>query len=188
MTVAVATADPDEPARGAPWRFRAGAPLACGGDHGSGPGRLDESARRLPHQEYRVAQQLVAEGHSVISVAETPGRGRQADLAACGSGVEVKSWLAMGAGRDRAPNARSVVNKLLQADGQAATVVLNAEGSGLSARQARAGMFEYISRPRPSGVRNVRVLGDGFDLTWSRDPAIRKDRAAERGRDLGVGR
>jgi hypothetical protein len=116
-----------------------------------------------------VARQLAAEGHLVRSVRPRPGEARTSDLRVCGRGVEVKSWEALGAGRDRPPTPRSVVNKLIQADGQAPTVVLYGRGSGLTARTAVAGMAEYARRFAAGGIGAVRVLGDGFDLGWRRD-------------------
>jgi hypothetical protein len=134
---------------------------------------LDERSRRLSHEELGVALQLRLEGHDVRSVPET-GAGRTSDLEVCGVLVEVKSWLRLGAGRDRAPTPRSVVNKLLKADGQAATVVLNGRGSGLTADVARAGMVEHAARVGNGQVQAVRVLGDDFDLSWTRRRAIRR--------------
>jgi hypothetical protein len=115
-----------------------------------------------------VAELLRSEGHDVRSLAVSRGAGRTPDLVLCGLPVEVKSWLALDAGRDRSPTAKSVVNKLLKADGQAATVVLNARGSGLTERAALAGMAEYASRVKAGHLATVRVVGDGFDLGWSR--------------------
>jgi len=157
--------------------------LPCGRDHDGSPGRLDETARRLTHEEFAVARQLASEGHQVRSLAERRDRGRTADLSVCDAPVEVKSWLGRQERGGIAPGARSVVNKLLQAEGQAPTVVLNGRGSGLTATAARAGMLDYAGLERPNPVRAVRVLGDGFDLAWARGRSIRRDR----GPDLGVG-
>jgi NAD(P)-dependent dehydrogenase (short-subunit alcohol dehydrogenase family) len=165
--------------------------LRCDRDHRTASGALDETARRLSHSEHAVAQQLAAEGHHVHALGETPGQGRQADLLVCGRAVEVKSWMPLGAGRVRPPTARSVINKLLQAQGQADVVVLNARRSGLAPGAAKDGMAGYAARSGPSGVATVRVMGDGFDLTWSRDRSVSRARqaAAPRRRadpDLGM--
>jgi hypothetical protein len=150
------------------WRFAAANALACGCEHGSAVGRLDESARRLSHAEFAVAGQLASEGHQVHALADRPGRGRTADLLVCGSPVEVKSWLSREQRGGHPPGARSVANKLLQAEGQAATVVLEGRGSGLSPAAARAGVAMYAGLPHRGNVAAVRVLGDGFDLAWTR--------------------
>jgi hypothetical protein len=153
--------------------------LSCGRQHGVSGGRLDESARRLSHEEFAVADQLASEGHQVRSLATRPGRGRTADLLVCGAPVEVKSWLSRQE-RGHPPGVRSVVNKLLQAEGQAATVVLNGRGSGLSSTAARAGMAVYAGLPHRGNVATVRVLGDGFDLAWTRQRALERERAGDR--------
>jgi hypothetical protein len=150
------------------WQL-AGAPdLRCGRAHGRASGSIDESARRLSHAEFAVASQLASEGHQVRALAERRGGGRTADLLMCGTPVEVKSWLSSPERGAIAPGVRSVVNKLLQAEGQAATVVLNSRGSGLSPAVARAGMEAYAGLPHGANVAAVRVLGDGFDLAWTR--------------------
>jgi hypothetical protein len=148
--------------------WRPAAALSCGRAHGTFAGRLDESARRLSHPEFAVATQLAAEGHQVHALAERRGGGRTADLLVCGTPVEIKSWLGRGDRDGRVPGLWSVVNKLSQSEGQASTVVLNGQGSGLTASAARAGMAMYAGLPHRAGVAAVRVLGDGFDLAWSR--------------------
>ncbi len=114
-----------------------------------------------------MAEMLAGQGHIVCSVAEGPGRGRVADLEVCDNPVEVKSWLQLTDRQGRPPSPRSVLNKLLDARGQAPTVVLNGRGSGLSERTARRGMALYAARPDGGLLTTVRVLGDGFDLGWT---------------------
>jgi hypothetical protein len=127
--------------------------------------------------------QLASEGHDVRSLAARRGRGRTADLLVCGAPVEVKSWL-RAEERGRPPGARSVVNKLIQAEGQAAVVVLNGRGSGLSASDVEAAMRIYARLPRRANVAAVRVLGDTFDLAWVRhaSPGLDRPRPADRDR------
>ena len=119
-----------------------------------------------------MASVLCAEGHQVRALATRRGRGRTADLSVCGAPVEVKSW---DEGRGLPPGPRSVVNKLKQAEGQAPTVVLNGRGSGLSEAAARAGLEAYAGLARPGRVAGVRVLGDGFELGWTRPRTVRRD-------------
>jgi hypothetical protein len=76
-----------------------------------------------------------------------------------------------------------VVNKLLQAEGQAAVVVLNGRGTGLSASDVEAGMRIYSRLPRRANVAAVRVLGDTFDLAWTRPAALERDRRGPADRD-----
>jgi hypothetical protein len=104
--------------------------------------------------------------------------------------VEVKSWLSRLERGGSLPGAKSVVNKLLQAEGQAATVVLNGRGSGLSEAAVRAGMAAYNEYPHRGNIAAVRVLGDGFDLGWARGRTIQVQRTPrldwQPGRDTGV--
>jgi hypothetical protein len=151
------------------------------GDHHSGPGSLDESARRLSHEELAAAAVLVSAGHQVRSLTERTG-GPVPDLSACGIGVEVKSWLP-GDVRSAPPTARSVANKLLAASRQADHVILVAGSSGLSPGAARAGMAEFAARC-PGRLASVQVIGPGLDLGWCRSGAA----APEVGRARSCGR
>jgi hypothetical protein len=169
-----------QPSAGWAWHPADGASIGCGGTHDASLGRFDERVRRLSHEELFVAQVLVREGHDVRSQGERRDGGRTADLLVCGTPLEVKSWLDREQRGGLAPRASSVVNKLLQAEGQAPAVVLNARGSGLTAAVAQAGMAEYAELRRPMGVTGVRVLGDGFDLGWAQIPSV--SRAAQLGR------
>jgi hypothetical protein len=100
-----------------------------------------------------------------------------ADLDACGVAVEVKSWLSLAERDGRAPTPRSILNKLIDAGRQASTVVLNGYGTGLTAGSARRGMALYSARPGTGPLTSVRVLGDGFDLAWTRRPELNVDRS-----------
>jgi hypothetical protein len=160
------------------WRPGAGGALSCHQRHGGLEGRLDESARRLSHPEFAVARQLTSEGHQVYALPERPGRARTADLLVCGTPVEVKSWLSQDQ-RRQVPGTRSVVNKLRQAEGQAATVILEGRGSGLTSVAAHNGMAMYAGLPHRGPVAAVRVLGDGFDLAWTRVRALEGHRPVD---------
>jgi hypothetical protein len=164
--------------------------MGCDRGHGRFGGNLDESARRLSHDEYEVARQLAGEGHDVRSLPTSRGQGPTADLLVCGAPVEVKSWLSRVERGGCAPGAKSVVNKLRQAERQAARIVLNGYGSGLSEGAARTGLAVYAGLPHQGRVVTVRVLGDGFDLGWTPGRLIQHGRAvrmgAQPGRDPGV--
>jgi len=150
------------------------------------PGALDETARRLSHEELHVARVLAGEGHDVRSLPESRGRGRTADLEVCGSAVEVKSWLPLEERRGIAPTPISVVNKLISAEGQSAAVVLSAVGSGLTHEAASAGVARYATMRRSCSIAAVRVLGDGFDLSWERSPVAELLRPADRSVRQGI--
>jgi hypothetical protein len=159
-------------------------------DPGCGPGHVaagsvDESSRRLSHEEFAVATLLASEGHTVRSLPENRGVGRVADLDVCGSEVEVKAWQSLAERAGRPPTSRSVLNKLLKASGQAPRVVLYAKGSGLLASEARRGVELYaggLDRRGGRSLSGVRVVGDGFDLSWTRRPGLRPAPAREPGR------
>jgi hypothetical protein len=166
--------------------------VCAGGDghagaHGNHRGSLDESARRLSHEELLVARTLASEGHTVRSVAESHGGGRTPDLEVCGVPVEVKSWLRLDDRDGVAPGPRSVANKLTAAEGQSATVVLSAAGSGLSPSDATAGLARYAALRLASSIRSVRVMGDGYDLSWERDRAVQLSQRARPRPALGIG-
>jgi hypothetical protein len=155
------------------------------GHRHTGPGRLDETARRLGHEELQVAKVLVREGHDVRSLREVRGRGPTADLSVCGTRVEVKSWLPLDERDGRVPSARSVFNKLASASRQAGVVVLNGLGRGITPAVARQGMFLYGQRcpstdaSDPREISRVRVLGDGFDLAFARAPSLLRRRTSD---------
>jgi hypothetical protein len=189
---------PDSQPPGPPtWRPVGEAPpgLPCGQVHHVTAGRLDETARRLSHEELAIAELFVAEGHDVRSVPESRRGGRRADLSVCGAAVEVKSFLALGE-RTRQPGARSVHNKLADAAGQARHVVLVSRGSGLSQAAVRQGLAQWALRAGPDPVLDsVRAVGDGYDLTWACVPgqaldlgrrrAATQDPARPWGREMG---
>ena len=151
----VALASP-EPERGRPV-------LGC--DHARRPGNLDETARRLPHDELGAAHQLVSEGHDVKSMPERARLGTVADLEVCGRPVEVKSFLPLAERPGGPPTPASVCNKLLRAARQADVAVLWSRGSGLAESDAREGIRLFAAKGGWERISSLRVLGDGFDLT-----------------------
>jgi hypothetical protein len=152
----------------------------CGNAHRPGAGRLDERERRLSHEEHAAARRLTAEGHDVRSNAERRGSGPVADLTVCGLPVEVKTLVAQAERPGgRAANARSVHNRLCDAIYQAPLTIVQAEGSGLTAADAVAGVRSFARRGRVGEVRAVRVVGDGFDLSWRLVPERSISRPAQ---------
>jgi hypothetical protein len=111
---------------------------------------------------------LVSEGHVVRTVAERWGA-RTPDLVACGTSVEVKSFHSLAERHGRPPTAEGVANKLLDARGQGAVAVIFGHGSGLSPATAEAGYGMFRERATAHGlgqVRAVRIMGDGFDMSF----------------------
>jgi hypothetical protein len=170
------------------WTALTSAHPICGLSHGQAKGALDERDRRLSHEEFDVARGLASEGHTVRSLAALRGFGPTADLDVCGTRVEVKSWLPASDRDGRPPTARSVLNKLLKARTQASAVVLNGHGSGLSAAAARGGMAMYASRSDGGRLRVVRVVGDGFDLSWGQHVTLARTVRAGPAVRLGTSR
>jgi len=150
------------------WDPSDGHPPLCAATHGPHGGWLDESARRLSHEELEVARQLAAEGHRVRACPERRGGGKTPDMEACGSPVEVKSFLRLPEREGRSPTSRSVFNKLVQAEQQGHTVVILARQRGLSAVSAQEGVAAYEERTGNRRMQAIRVIGDGFDLSWRR--------------------
>ncbi|MFF1795373.1 hypothetical protein ACFVXQ_14350 [Kitasatospora sp. NPDC058263] len=60
----------------------------------------------------------------------------------------------------------TVRNQLNTAKGQALDAVLDSRGSGLDEAGARAGIEDFLRRNRPGRMNFIRVVGDGFDVTW----------------------
>lgn len=153
---------------------------------------MDETARRLMHEELAVARLFVAEGHEVRSLPESRRGGRKPDLLVCGTTVEIKSF-APEVERRRLPTPQSVYNKLVDASGQSPNAVLLAKGSGLTESAARRGVARYAAEPRSEKpLSTVRILGDGFELAWVRRPSLelRAGRSApspSRRPELGLG-
>ena len=136
--------------------------------HPVGPGSFDETARRASHEELATAKVLVAEGHSVRTVQERKGA-RTPDLMACGISVEVKAFQSLEQRGGRSPRPEHVANKMLDARGQGAVAVIWAGTSGLTRATAEAGYGLFRERAREEGlgrIRAVRVMGDGFDLSF----------------------
>lgn len=150
----------------------------CAGDHRPGGGSIDESARRLSHEEYAVARLLAAEGHQVRSVRESHSGGRTADLEACGRPVEVKCYERAEFRGWRTPSPQSVRNKLVSAAGQADMVVIVGYGSGLTEATVHRGLARYTTDPRGTSLATVRAVGDGFDMAWSQRRGLGRDPAA----------
>jgi hypothetical protein len=94
--------------------------------------------------------------------------------------VEIKTLLATHERSDglRA-NARTVHNRLMAATRQAAVVIVSTEGSGCRPADAAAGLRSFAAAGRTGQVTAVRIVGDGFDLSWlgpnHRDTTIRAE-------------
>jgi hypothetical protein len=139
-------------------------------------GRLDESARRLSHEELAVARLLVREGHDVRSVAT--GLEKSADLTVCLRETEIKTPQ-LGATR------ATVNNELRRARNQGTDVIIDARHSGLQRLPAQQGVADFAGRFDRGRVESVRVLGAGFDLSY-RAPDLDRLRRGREGHTFGA--
>lgn len=139
-------------------------------------GRLDESARRLSHEELAVARMLVREGHDVRSVATGPVS--SPDLTVCRRETEIKTPQ-LGATR------ATVNNELRRARNQGTDVIIDARRSGLQRSAAQQGVADFAARSDRGRVESVRVLGAGFDLSY-RALDLNRLRRGREGHSLGA--
>jgi hypothetical protein len=136
--------------------------------HTGEAGSFDETARRASHEELGVAKVLASEGHNVRTVLERKDA-RTPDLVACGTSVEVKAFQSLQQRDGRPPRPEHVANKMLDARGQGAVAVIWAGTSGLTQATAQAGYGLFCERARETGlgrIRAVRVIGEGFDMSF----------------------
>ena len=148
--------------------------------HAGAAGSFDEAARRASHEELGVAKVLVAEGHNVRTLLERKGA-RTPDLVACGTSVEVKAFQSLQQRDGRPPRPEHVANKMLDARGQGTVAVIWAGTSGLTQATAQAGYGLFCERAREKGlgrIRAVRVIGEGFDMSFKPSVDLRMARRA----------
>ncbi|TDD65606.1 hypothetical protein E1298_41205 [Actinomadura rubrisoli] len=100
-----------------------------------------------------------SEGSHVQALPEstTPGV-RRPDATVDGIPTEFKS-LSVGA------RANTVKNALNSAKGQARTAIIDGRGSGLTEELAQEGLNKFL-RHNPNRMDSIRILGDGYDITW----------------------
>jgi hypothetical protein len=140
--------------------------LTGGCGHGREAGSFDESARRVSWAELEVGRLLAAEGHHVRAIPDARGWGKIADFDVCGVATEVKTL---------SPRATSstLANALRRGREQGEIVIVNASASGLARHWADRGVREFASERRLGKIRGVRVIGAGFELSYSRADLVR---------------
>jgi hypothetical protein len=121
------------------------------------PGRFDESARRLSHEELAVATLLVAEGHDVRSVAT--GDCPRPDLDVCRRETEVKTLR-------RGASPATLCNALTRARDQGTDIIVDARESGLLPLAALQGVADFAVKANRGRIEQVRVLGAGYDRLY----------------------
>jgi len=127
-----------------------------------GGGTIDESERRFPSNERRIAEMLQSEGKHVKSLAprNNPSRRRFADALVNGIKTEFKTARP---GADSA-TIRNEINNSIRGDGQARHMIIDARGSGLTEAEATRGLARTIKITRGK-IDSVRIIGHGFDIT-----------------------
>jgi hypothetical protein len=142
-------------------------------------GSFSEKERRLSWEELTVARILTSEGHQVRAQKERPGSGKTADFDVCGIKTEVKTL-------DPGASSSTLCNAIKKGREQGEEVIVNATNSGLPRHWAERGVDRFASKADFGLLQGVRVLGAGFNLTYSRDDLMR--RAERGGPDLGISR
>jgi hypothetical protein len=140
-------------------------------------GSFDETERRVPWEELRVARLLVGEGHHVRALHERNGQGPRPDFDVCGVPTEVKTL-------DAGATPQSVANAMARGRKQGDEVIIDATGSGLSRRQVEFGVRLFAEKGQFGRIAEARVLGKGFGLSYSRTDLSRIQR---RGYERGAG-
>ncbi|MFE9422527.1 putative T7SS-secreted protein [Kitasatospora sp. NPDC006697] len=129
------------------------------GPSNDGAGSIDESEKPFNPKERQIADTLQSEGKSVRAVKESEVDGeRRADAEVDGVPTEFKSM-------DPGATPNTVKNQLNSAKGQASNAILDARGSGLDENSAREGLQKFL-RNNPGRMDNIRIIGDGYDITW----------------------
>jgi lambda repressor-like predicted transcriptional regulator len=147
--------------------------------HGRESGSFDESARRVSWPELEVGRLLAAEGHHVRAIPDARGRGKVADFDVCGVAMEVKT-LSPGA------TSSTLANALRRGREQGEIVIVDASASGLARHWADRGVREFAAERRLGKITGVRVIGAGFELSYSRADLIRAVHSRHPERDRGT--
>jgi hypothetical protein len=119
------------------------------------------------------------EGHHVRSLHERNGEGPRADFEVCGVKTEVKTL-------DPGASIQTLANALKRGRNQGVVLIVNATDSGLSWRQVDLGARRFAEKGELGRIGEARVIGAGFNLSYSRGELIRlaTRRPPERGAGL----
>lgn len=131
---------------------------------GAGGNRLIvPPGRTLSAQETAVANQLVAEGHTVEALAESDVR--TADFLVDGVRTELKTISNISSPDPSGALAR----RILDGAGQASNIILDLRAqAGMTEELAQRAVRRAFGADRASRLRSVRLLGAGFDVTVPR--------------------
>lgn len=135
-------------------------------------GSIDETGAQFSAQERNIAEVLAVEGRTVVAVPESSLAGvRMYDAAVDGHPTEFKTIegpKGSVAGSATVRGALQSANGQFDAasPGQVRTVILDGRGSGLAEAAAARGLSRWLGTPWERQIDAVRILGDGWELTW----------------------
>ena len=135
-----------------------------GGGAGGGGGRLIVPAgRTLSAEETAVANQLVAEGHTVEVLAESSVR--TADFLVDGVRTELKSISNITSGDPSGALGR----RILDGAGQASNIIADVrQQAGMTEELARRAARRAYGADQGGRIQSIRLIGQGFDVTIPR--------------------
>jgi hypothetical protein len=136
-----------------------------GGDAGGGgAGRLIVPAgRTLSAEETAIANQLVAEGHTVEALAESSVR--TADFLVDGARTELKSISNITSGDPSGALGR----RILDGAGQAPNIIADVrQQAGMTLELAQRAARRAYGADRAGRIQSIRLIGQGFDVTVPR--------------------
>ncbi|MBO3745671.1 hypothetical protein J5X84_06270 [Streptosporangiaceae bacterium NEAU-GS5] len=117
---------------------------------------MDERARTFSAAELRVACFLAAEGREIVAVGSGPVR---PDALVDGHPTDFVVL-------DPHGTSVAVTMALSRAARHAEHAVIDARGSGVSLAAADAGVRRFRQIPHGARLRDLRVIGDGYDVTY----------------------
>lgn len=135
-----------------------------GGAGGGGAGRLIVPAgRTLSAEETAMANQLVAEGHTVEALAESSVR--TADFLVDGVRTELKSISNITSGDPSGALGR----RILDGAGQAPNIIADVrQQAGMTLELAQRAARRAYGADSAGRIQNIRLIGQGFDVTVPR--------------------
>lgn len=126
---------------------------------------FSKNERKVKEKEAKIDAYLIENGHDVSPNPDEgkPGTGRQGDRIVDGIKTEYKT-LEEGATPKTIENS---VKKSIRGEGQARDIIIDARDSGLTKAETGKGINDAMRRSQDK-IDNIRIIGDGFDMSKSR--------------------
>jgi hypothetical protein len=135
----------------------------AGGAGGGGARLIIPAGRTLSAEETAIANQLVAEGHTVEALAESTVR--TADFLVDGVRTELKSISNITSGDPSGALGR----RILDGAGQAPNIIADVrQQAGMTLELAQRAARRAYGADRAGRIQSVRLIGQGFDVTVPR--------------------